>query len=54
MSMGDIGKKILREYKVDINNVCPMEFYQGVLEEADEIRSRLIRELMSNIPECLR
>ena len=54
VEIGDIGKRILRDYQVDINNFCPSEFYQRVLEEVDEMRSRLVRKLIENIPDALK
>ena len=53
MEIGTMGKRILREYNININFVDPREFYQRILKEADEIRSRLVRELIGNIPDAL-
>ena len=52
--IGDIGKRILGEYGIDINNVCPLQFYGKVYDEANKIRSGLIKRLIQNIPDSLR
>ena len=46
VQIGDIGRRILRNLDVDMNN-CPNDFpvYQRIFDEAYKIRSKLIKEL---------